>query len=118
LTKRPPRANEPPIRLNISLATTGTKPGIVGPKGGPVFRRPFNGGGFSRDDSYWDVDTAGCWQLHGDEYKWGSFDLRVEKKLSRRSHQPEKIGALRLEGAGGFDLAAFRLLQEDYFVVC
>jgi hypothetical protein len=64
--------------------------GIVGPKGSSAFRRPFNGGGFSREDSYWDVDTAGCWQLHGDEYKWGSFDLRVEKRVVRTQPPPRK----------------------------
>jgi len=55
--------------------------GIVGPDDCSAVRQPFKGLEFSDDKSYWDVDDAGCWQLHGDEYKFGKFDLLVERKV-------------------------------------
>jgi hypothetical protein len=53
----------------------------VGPDEDCAFRSAFNNSDLPGDASYWDVDTAGCWHLHGDLYKWGSFDLHAENKV-------------------------------------
>lgn len=61
-------ANESAMGFLLDYGRIFAEP-IVGPSEVSAFRMTAaNKGRLHGDDSYWDVDSAGCFYLHGDEY--------------------------------------------------